>query len=102
MKLDNLKQLVKEELKRALGEDIYPKGSGERSLIRGILSMLDDNRMEDREGAIKFLMSKTGADAEESIADALKNKSYEDLAIINKGVGNFLKDSTHPFADTSN
>ena len=62
------------------------------TMIRGTLGMLnDEQRMNDREGALRFIFEQTGATTEDDIRPLMRQMTCDETMMINRGVANFLK-----------
>ncbi len=61
------------------------------TMIRGTLYILNDtHRMADREGALQFILEKSGATTENEIGAKMRELSCDDAMMINVGMSKFM------------
>jgi hypothetical protein len=61
------------------------------TMIRGTLYILNDtHRMADREGALQFILEKSGATTEDEIGAKMRELSCDEAMIINVGMSKFM------------
>jgi len=64
------------------------------TMIRGTLYILNDtHRMADREGALQFILEKSGATTEDEIGAKMRELSCDDAMMINVGMSKFMVQS---------
>ena len=62
------------------------------TMIRGTLGMLnDEQRMNDREGALRFIFEQTGATTEDEIKPMMRSMTCDECMNVNRGMVDFLK-----------
>ena len=61
------------------------------TMIRGIQSMLNDQRMERQDEAYQYLMDVTNSTTEDDIIPLLRGKSADEVMKINIKVSSFMK-----------